>query len=47
MEANTEKSRVINNYNGTELHTKGWIQEAAVRMLMNNLDRRSPKTQRT
>lgn len=23
---------------GTELHTKGWIQEAALRMLMNNLD---------
>ena len=24
---------------GTELHCKGWIQEAALRMLMNNLDR--------
>ncbi len=23
---------------GTELQTKGWIQEAALRMLMNNLD---------
>jgi urocanate hydratase len=23
---------------GTELHTKGWIQEAALRMLLNNLD---------
>lgn len=23
---------------GTELHAKGWIQEAALRMLMNNLD---------
>lgn len=23
---------------GTELHTKGWIQEAAYRMIMNNLD---------
>ncbi|MFD3445645.1 urocanate hydratase [Microbacteriaceae bacterium 4G12] len=23
---------------GTKLHTKGWIQEAALRMLMNNLD---------
>jgi urocanate hydratase len=23
---------------GTELHTKGWVQEAALRMLMNNLD---------
>lgn len=25
-------------YRGTELHTKGWLQEAALRMLMNNLD---------
>ncbi len=24
---------------GTELHCKGWIQEAALRMLMNNLDK--------
>jgi urocanate hydratase len=31
-------SRVIKNYHGTELHAKGWIQEAALRMLMNNLD---------
>jgi urocanate hydratase len=31
-------SRVIKNYKGTELHTKGWIQEAALRMLINNLD---------
>ncbi|MGZ3880927.1 MAG: urocanate hydratase, partial [Flavisolibacter sp.] len=23
---------------GTELHCKGWIQEAALRMLLNNLD---------
>ena len=23
---------------GSELHTKGWGQEAALRMLMNNLD---------
>ena len=29
--------RVI-RYRGTELHTKGWLQEAALRMLMNNLD---------
>ncbi|WP_043933742.1 urocanate hydratase [Bacillus sp. EB01] len=28
----------IKRYRGTELHTKGWIQEAALRMLMNNLD---------
>ena len=38
MEADTAKSRVITNYKGTELHAKGWIQEAALRMLMNNLD---------
>ncbi|PFP25858.1 urocanate hydratase [Bacillus sp. AFS073361] len=38
METNTAKSRVIKNYKGTELHAKGWIQEAALRMLMNNLD---------
>ncbi|AMW99753.1 urocanate hydratase [Rummeliibacillus sp. G93] len=25
-------------YRGKELHTKGWLQEAALRMLMNNLD---------
>lgn len=25
-------------YRGTELHTKGWQQEAVLRMLMNNLD---------
>lgn len=28
----------IVRYRGTELHTKGWLQEAALRMLMNNLD---------
>lgn len=28
----------IRAYRGTELHCKGWIQEAALRMLMNNLD---------
>lgn len=38
MESNTAKQRVIKNYRGTELHAKGWIQEAALRMLMNNLD---------
>ena len=30
--------RTIRAYRGNELHTKGWIQEAALRMLMNNLD---------
>ncbi|MFD1065989.1 urocanate hydratase [Oceanobacillus locisalsi] len=31
------KSREIKQYRGTELNTKGWIQEAALRMLNNNL----------
>lgn len=30
--------REIVNYKGSTLHAKGWIQEAAIRMLMNNLD---------
>ncbi len=30
--------RIIKAPRGTELNTKGWIQEAALRMLMNNLD---------
>lgn len=36
MKSNT-KDRVI-QYRGTKLNTKGWQQEAALRMLMNNLD---------
>lgn len=28
----------VEQYRGTELHTKGWIQEAALRMLNNNLN---------
>ncbi len=28
----------IRAYRGNELHCKGWVQEAALRMLMNNLD---------
>ncbi len=31
-------SRVIHAPRGTQLNTKGWQQEAALRMLMNNLD---------
>lgn len=31
------KNKVV-QYRGTELHTKGWQQEAVLRMLMNNLD---------
>jgi urocanate hydratase len=38
MSANQANKRVINNFHGKELHTKGWIQEAALRMLFNNLD---------
>jgi urocanate hydratase len=38
MTINQSQKRVIQNYTGTELHTKGWIQEAALRMLFNNLD---------
>ncbi|KON68934.1 urocanate hydratase [Peribacillus butanolivorans] len=36
MNANT-KNKVI-RYEGTDLNTKGWQQEAVLRMLMNNLD---------
>ncbi|MFS0690117.1 urocanate hydratase [Sporosarcina sp. 179-K 8C2 HS] len=35
MKADTVEKVV--QYTGTELHTKGWQQEAALRMLMNNL----------
>ncbi|MEH7417610.1 urocanate hydratase [Neobacillus drentensis] len=38
METNTGKGRVIQNFTGSQLHAKGWIQEAALRMLMNNLN---------
>ena len=31
-------SRTIRAPHGTELSCKGWVQEAALRMLMNNLD---------
>ncbi|MFB3049030.1 MAG: hypothetical protein ACE1Z9_02650, partial [Acidimicrobiia bacterium] len=31
-------ARTIRAPRGTELSTKGWLQEAALRMLMNNLD---------
>lgn len=34
---NQIKNRVV-RYRGTELNTKGWQQEAVLRMLMNNLD---------
>ncbi|WP_084134766.1 urocanate hydratase [Paenibacillus harenae] len=32
------KERVVRAPRGTKLNTKGWVQEAALRMLMNNLD---------
>ena len=35
--ANIEQK--VEQYRGTELHTKGWLQEAALRMLNNNLHR--------
>ncbi|MCK5687625.1 urocanate hydratase, partial [Myxococcota bacterium] len=31
-------SREIRAPRGTELQCKGWVQEAAMRMIMNNLD---------
>jgi urocanate hydratase len=34
----TKKVEEIRAPRGTELNTKGWVQEAALRMLMNNLD---------
>ncbi|WP_051290058.1 urocanate hydratase [Paenibacillus massiliensis] len=34
----SEAERKITAPRGTALHTKGWVQEAALRMLMNNLD---------
>lgn len=35
----TDTKREIHQYKGSELHAKGWVQEAALRMLMNNLDK--------
>lgn len=35
MKADTSS---VKKYTGSELHTKGWVQEAALRMLMNNLN---------
>ncbi|MBS4192594.1 urocanate hydratase [Bacillus sp. FJAT-49705] len=34
----TISNEKVVRYRGTELNTKGWLQEAALRMLMNNLD---------
>lgn len=30
--------QLIQAFSGTQLHTKGWVQEAALRMLLNNLN---------
>jgi urocanate hydratase len=38
MATNQTGKRAVEPYKGTELHTKGWIQEAALRMLHNNLN---------
>ncbi len=40
MNRNSKKTvaRIIHAPRGTQLHCKGWLQEAALRMLMNNLD---------
>ena len=32
------KLQSVRAYRGSRLHTKGWSQEGALRMLMNNLD---------
>ncbi len=34
----SKKPIAVKAPHGTQLHTKGWIQEAALRMLLNNLD---------
>lgn len=34
----TDAKKHVEQYRGTELHTKGWLQEAALRMLNNNLN---------
>jgi urocanate hydratase len=34
----TTKSTIPTTPTGTTLHCKGWVQEAALRMLLNNLD---------
>ncbi len=38
MDMEKEMVKVIRAPRGSELNTKGWVQEAALRMLMNNLD---------
>ncbi len=38
MERKTTPARVVRAPRGTEISCKGWLQEAALRMIMNNLD---------
>jgi urocanate hydratase len=38
MKKSEQRKRIIHAPRGTQLHCKGWLQEAALRMLMNNLD---------
>jgi urocanate hydratase len=38
MKMEQTKTEKVIRYRGPELNTKGWLQEAALRMLMNNLD---------
>src|SRR5262245_62132954 len=33
-----DQSRIVKSPHGTTISCKGWVQEAALRMLMNNLD---------
>ncbi len=40
------ESRKVRAPRGTEISCKGWQQEAALRMLMNNLDRKWPRSRR-
>jgi GH43 family beta-xylosidase len=42
----SNKPRLITPYTGTKLNAKGWIQEAALRMLMNNLNKVALKTRK-
>lgn len=38
MVTSEHKSRIVKAPTGTKLHCKGWLQEAAYRMIQNNLD---------
>lgn len=38
MKMNTSATNKVHRYRGSQLNAKGWQQEAALRMLMNNLD---------